>query len=142
MNEKEKQEFQRRQKNQLSKNEREQAALAHLKQRLVEAKALSKFGDKKSQTNLGDKNAALFLRIDYPWNVNERILFETGVNGYRGESRKLYCNATGKAFVFAPFQIEKGQNIPIFISIFICILKEFCLLSFCVFAVLCFGLVC
>ena len=48
------------------------------------------------QTRLAD--AAMsekFLKITHEWTGSERATFVTGVNQYRGEARKLYCDATG-----------------------------------------------
>ena len=48
------------------------------------------------QTRLAD--AAMserFLKITHQWTVSDRATFANGVNQYRGEARKLYCDATG-----------------------------------------------
>ena len=81
MNEKEKKEFNKRQKNQLSKENREKSALESLQKRLLDVR--------------NGKNGNNFLNITSRWSSTERAKFETGVNQYRGEARKLYCDATG-----------------------------------------------
>ena len=80
MNMEEKKDWGRRQAQQTAKQERQAAAVASLQLRLADASA---------------SESAAFLNIDTEWTSNQRTTFETGVNQYRGDARKLYCDATG-----------------------------------------------
>lgn len=91
MNPQERKEYDRRCQSELSKEAREKTALDTLKKKLKKAR------NGEGKEGEGGSN---FLHIQSRWTTKERNTFSTGVNQYRGEARKLYCDATGKLVVF------------------------------------------
>lgn len=45
-------------------------------------------------------NKQATLEITSEWNTNQKTIFESGVNQYRGDARKLYCDTIGLTNLF------------------------------------------
>ena len=78
---KEKKDWLRRQNREAATKKREVAAVTSLQKRLI---------DNKQAT----------LEITSEWNTNQKTIFESGVNQYRGDARKLYCDTIGLTNLF------------------------------------------